>query len=104
MKRLFWATASSIMSRRPGRIREILPVDIPRPRKILSVRAHPQLHRTKKFHLGDAQAGSRPNETPGENIHEPARSSASSLVFVVVLALWEFFRPAREPDTLHLSN
>jgi ABC-type nitrate/sulfonate/bicarbonate transport system ATPase subunit len=31
-----------VMSRRPGRIKEILPVDIPRPRKILSVRAHPQ--------------------------------------------------------------
>jgi NitT/TauT family transport system ATP-binding protein len=30
-----------IMSRRPGRIREILPVDIPRPRKILSVRSNP---------------------------------------------------------------
>lgn len=31
-----------IMSRRPGRIREILPVEIPRPRKIISVRAHPR--------------------------------------------------------------
>jgi NitT/TauT family transport system ATP-binding protein len=31
-----------VMSRRPGRIQEILPVEIPRPRKILSVRAHPQ--------------------------------------------------------------
>lgn len=30
-----------IMSRRPGRIREILPVNISRPRKILSVRSHP---------------------------------------------------------------
>jgi NitT/TauT family transport system ATP-binding protein len=30
------------MSRRPGRIQQILPVDIPRPRKILSVRAHPR--------------------------------------------------------------
>lgn len=30
-----------VMSCRPGRIREILPVDIPRPRKIISVRAHP---------------------------------------------------------------
>ncbi len=30
-----------MMSCRPGRIREILPVDIPRPRKIISVRAHP---------------------------------------------------------------
>lgn len=29
-----------MMSRRPGRIREILPVEIPRPRKILSVRSH----------------------------------------------------------------
>lgn len=31
-----------MMSRRPGRIREILKVNIPRPRKILSVRAHPR--------------------------------------------------------------
>ena len=31
-----------MMSRRPGRIREIIPVDIPRPRKIISVRAHPR--------------------------------------------------------------
>jgi NitT/TauT family transport system ATP-binding protein len=31
-----------VMSRRPGRIQEILPVQIPRPRKILSVRAHPR--------------------------------------------------------------
>jgi ABC-type nitrate/sulfonate/bicarbonate transport system ATPase subunit len=29
-----------MMSRRPGRIREIIPVSIPRPRKIISVRAH----------------------------------------------------------------
>jgi len=32
----------AMMSRRPGRIREIVPVDIPRPRKIISVRAHPR--------------------------------------------------------------
>ena len=31
-----------MMSRRPGRIRDIVPVDIPRPRKIISVRAHPR--------------------------------------------------------------
>jgi len=31
-----------IMSRRPGRVREILTVDIPRPRQILSVRSHPR--------------------------------------------------------------
>ena len=31
-----------MMSRRPGRIREILPVEIARPRKILSVRSHPR--------------------------------------------------------------
>lgn len=29
-----------MMSRRPGRIRDILPVEIPRPRKIISVRSH----------------------------------------------------------------
>ena len=31
-----------MMSRRPGRIREIFPVDIPRPRKIISARSHPR--------------------------------------------------------------
>ena len=31
-----------MMSRRPGRVREIIPVNIPRPRKIISVRAHPR--------------------------------------------------------------
>lgn len=31
-----------MMTCRPGRIREILPVEIPRPRKIISVRAHPR--------------------------------------------------------------
>jgi NitT/TauT family transport system ATP-binding protein len=31
-----------VMSRRPGRIREVIPVGIPRPRKIISVRAHPR--------------------------------------------------------------
>ena len=31
-----------MMSARPGRLREIVPVDIPRPRKIISVRAHPR--------------------------------------------------------------
>jgi NitT/TauT family transport system ATP-binding protein len=31
-----------MMSRRPGRIREIIAVNIPRPRKIISVRAHPR--------------------------------------------------------------
>jgi ABC-type nitrate/sulfonate/bicarbonate transport system ATPase subunit len=31
-----------MMSRRPGRIREILEVEIPRPRKFISVRSHPR--------------------------------------------------------------
>jgi NitT/TauT family transport system ATP-binding protein len=31
-----------MMSPRPGRIRDIVSVDIPRPRKIISVRAHPR--------------------------------------------------------------
>jgi NitT/TauT family transport system ATP-binding protein len=31
-----------MMARRPGRVRDIIQVDIPRPRKIISVRAHPR--------------------------------------------------------------
>ncbi len=38
-----------MMSRRPGRIREILPVEIPRPRQILSVRAHPRYLELRNF-------------------------------------------------------
>ncbi len=38
-----------MMSRRPGRIREILPVEIPRPREILSVRAHPRYLELRNF-------------------------------------------------------
>ena len=37
-----------MMSRHPGRIREILPVDIQRPRKIISVRAHPRYFELRK--------------------------------------------------------
>jgi NitT/TauT family transport system ATP-binding protein len=38
-----------MMSRRPGRIREVLDVDIPRPRKIVSVRAHPRYIQLRNF-------------------------------------------------------
>ncbi len=55
-----------IMSCRPGRIREILPVDIPRPRKIISVRAHPRYIELRnsiwemlKQDLGSDRAGGR---------------------------------------------
>ncbi len=39
----------AMMSRRPGRIREILNVDIPRPRKIISVRSHPRYIELRNF-------------------------------------------------------
>jgi NitT/TauT family transport system ATP-binding protein len=39
----------AMMSRRPGRIREILDVEIPRPRKIISVRSHPRYIKLRNF-------------------------------------------------------
>jgi NitT/TauT family transport system ATP-binding protein len=52
-----------VMSSRPGTIRKIVPVDIPRPRKIISVRAHPcyielrnSLWEMLMQDLGDAEA------------------------------------------------
>ena len=61
-----------VMSRRPGRIKEILPVDIPRPRKILSVRAHPQYIELRNS-IWEMLKQDLTQETPGENVHEPAR-------------------------------
>ena len=57
-----------MMSRRPGRIREIISVDIPRPRKIISVRAHPRYIELAKLDLGNAHR---------ELDHVPVRSTAS---------------------------
>ena len=61
-----------VMARRPGRIKEILPVDIPRPRKILSVRAHPQYIELRNS-IWEMLKQDLSQETPGENVHEPAR-------------------------------
>ena len=61
-----------MMSRRPGRIKEILPVDIPRPRKILSVRAHPRYIELRNS-IWEMLKQDLSQETPGENVHEPAR-------------------------------
>ncbi len=61
-----------IMSRRPGRIQEILPVDIPRPRKILSVRAHPSYIDLRNT-IWEMLKRDLTQETPGEAVYEPAR-------------------------------
>jgi NitT/TauT family transport system ATP-binding protein len=61
-----------VMARRPGRIKEILPVDIPRPRKILSVRAHPRYIELRNS-IWEMLKQDLSQETPGENVHEPAR-------------------------------
>ena len=61
-----------MMSRRPGRIREILAVDIPRPRKILSVRSHPHYIelRNSLWEMLKLDLSQEPQE---KNVHEPAR-------------------------------
>lgn len=61
-----------VMSCRPGRIREIFSVDIPRPRKILSVRAHPRYIelRNSIWEILKSEQEANPS---GDAIHEPAR-------------------------------
>ena len=73
----------------PGRIKEILPGGYSAPEKNSFSQGPPTLHRTKKFHLGDAQAGSD-SRTPGENsMSRPVKVRLLSLVFV--LFSWEFY-------------
>ncbi len=59
-----------VMSRRPGRIREIVPVDIPRPRKIISVRAHPRY-----IELRARLWEMLKQEAVQENVHEDVHDS-----------------------------
>jgi NitT/TauT family transport system ATP-binding protein len=61
-----------VMSRQPGRIQKILPVVIPRPRKILSVRAHPQYIELRNS-IWEMLKRDLNQETPGEASHESAR-------------------------------
>lgn len=57
-----------MMSRRPGRIREILPVEIPRPRQILTVRAHPRYLELRNFIW---EMLKRDLEQPAEGVNPP---------------------------------
>jgi NitT/TauT family transport system ATP-binding protein len=61
-----------VMSRRPGRIQEILPVDIPRPRKILSVRAHPRYIELRNS-IWEMLRDDLNQETRGDVANESAR-------------------------------
>jgi ABC-type nitrate/sulfonate/bicarbonate transport system ATPase subunit len=59
-----------MMSRRPGRVREIIPVNIPRPRKIISVRAHPRYIELRNT-LWTMLTLDLDNEASGVKINEP---------------------------------
>src|SRR5262247_3406075 len=61
----------AVMSRRPGRIREIFPVDIPRPRKILTVRAHPRYIELRNS-IWEMLKFEQEETPPGEPAHESA--------------------------------
>jgi len=61
----------ALMSRRPGRIREIFPVDIPRPRKILTVRAHPRYIELRNA-IWEMLKFEQEENPSGEPINEPA--------------------------------
>jgi NitT/TauT family transport system ATP-binding protein len=56
-----------MMSRRPGRIREIIPVNIPRPRKIISVRAHPRYIELRNA-LWEMLMGDLDDHKPGSQV------------------------------------
>ena len=60
-----------VMSCRPGRIREIFPVDIPRPREILTVRAHPRYIELRNA-IWEMLKSEQEEKPSGESIHEPA--------------------------------
>jgi NitT/TauT family transport system ATP-binding protein len=60
-----------VMSRRPGRVREIFPVDIPRPRKILTVRAHPHYIELRNA-IWEMLKSEQEQNPAGEIAHEPA--------------------------------
>ena len=61
-----------VMSCRPGRIREIFSIDIPRPRKILTVRAHPRYIELRNA-IWEMLKSEQEQNPAGEIAHEPAR-------------------------------
>ena len=61
-----------VMSCRPGRIREIFPVDIPRPRKILTVRSHPCYIELRNA-IWEMLKSEQEQSPTGEIEHESAR-------------------------------
>jgi NitT/TauT family transport system ATP-binding protein len=61
-----------VMSCRPGRIREIFSVDIPRPRKILTVRSHPRYIELRNA-IWEMLKSEQEQSPAGEIEHEPAR-------------------------------
>jgi NitT/TauT family transport system ATP-binding protein len=60
-----------VMSCRPGRIREIFSVDIPRPRKILMVRAHSRYIELRNA-IWEMLKSEQEQNSAGESDHEPA--------------------------------
>ena len=61
-----------LFSPRPGRIREIFPVDIPRPRQIFTVRAHPRYIELRNS-IWEILKSEQEENPPGEPAHESAR-------------------------------
>jgi len=61
-----------VMSRRPGRIRQIFPVEIPRPRKILTVRAHPRYIELRNA-IWEMLKSDQQENNSGDQPHEPAQ-------------------------------
>ena len=90
-----------MMSRRPGRIQGVILVNIPRPRKIITVRAHP---RYIELRICSGRCSRRTSIPPTRQERPMNRKIIVRLVSLIfVLLIWGILRQESKPDSVYLS-